>query len=86
MLCVYSYLDVHWNVYGDYQCDTEDFKMFWRKCQSQICMCYVRLQNGECWAYADGFGWASDDRKVIRFSNFHDEINMEDYIDNFYLF
>ena len=86
MLCRYSYLDRRFKVYGEFQCDTDDFKAFWRKCQSLVCMCYVKLENYEYWVYADGFGWVDGNPQIVRYSEFHDEIGMEDYLGNFSLF
>lgn len=86
MLCIYSYMLRSYSVHGNFQCDTEDFKAFFRKCQSEIRMCYVKLENGENWMYADGFGWEPMNPSRVRYYEFSDILSMEEYMDNFDLF
>lgn len=86
MLCVYSYMTRSYSLHGNFQCDTEDFKAFFRKCQSKILVCYVKLENGENWMYGDGFGWEPMTPSAVRYEWVSDKIDVDDYMENFDLF
>lgn len=57
MLCWYSYREGE-KEFGEYQCDTDDFKQFFKHRKNHIDDIVVKLQNGQVWIwyYVKKFG------------------------------
>ena len=58
MLCNYIYRTISGYRIGYYQCDTEDFKNFFKKTKSKLMWVKVNLDNGISWLWhADVKRW-----------------------------
>ena len=51
MIVKYSYLTREFKDFGEYQCEVEDFKKFFRSRRDTIIECLVRFSDGQIWLW-----------------------------------